>query len=922
MNNVVSTSPFGYYYPPATSGVIRRSGLVAHSHVLTSTTQASRAYTSAFTHALVTRPDKHLLNHHIYTSNQPFTHVEPAQPAIEFIVSSSINLANALQSLSGSASASSASATPISAISLSGSIGQSKSQSSSTSGQTTAVGSTLAAGKNLTITANGDPSQGQSKGDGNLTTVGATLSAGKEATLDASGDLNLLASQNTSATNSTNSSSNASMGATLALGGSQNGLSFQAGAQGSKGKANGAEVTYNNTTITVGSTDKDGQPTPGTLNLKSGGNTTLRGAVASADTLNADIKGNLTIESLQDKSTYDSKQTSAGAGVSICIPPICYGTMVAINVNAGKTKINGDHLSVGQQSALRAGDGGFNVKVGGKTDLVGGAITSSDKADKDGKNSFASTGGVTTQDLQNTSALNASSVSVSINTGSGSTGGMAGFGSVKDKQASVTQSGITGVAGNKGARTGDAETGLKPVFTQADVDKINKSLATQTAITGEFGKNAAKFVGDTAGKKQQELEKQAKDARQAGNTDEANRLSAEAGLWAEGGAYRVAMHIVAGAMGGGVNGAAGAAASSLAAPVMDKVQAQMQDSLVAGGMNKDVAKATASLLTAGASAAIAGAAGGVQGAATGFNTDLNNRQLHPKEAELIKDNAKRFAQKLYGTATPTADQIEGAMAMLVNTAQSMLDNNMGVTVPYSKQADDFLQSLKISYMQQNGTLNIPGTSGEAGGSQQLFYANVEQKNQDWLNRGLANPAVTGLIIKTPLAPVVNNPTNDPTRDRLTGLPLDENGRYSVQISVDGKNFAPKYFPCAVASCLGNNLDASDPATQTYLKAMDKKIFDDINKAATIVAIANPAGVGGTVALYAGPISSVLSGMVEDQTIKALFKEGLQAAAGAYIQRVYGFTKELATRVTSTVDLAGGWQAFVDRIQIETNKDKK
>jgi hypothetical protein len=71
----------------------------------------------------------------------------------------------------------------------------------------------------------------------------------------------------------------------------------------------------------------------------------------------------------------------------------------------------------------------------------------------------------------------------------------------------------------------------------------------------------------------------------------------------------------------------------------------MQDSLIAGGMNKDVAKATASLLTAGASAAIAGAAGGVQGATTGFNVDLNNRQLHPSEAKLIKDNAKAYAEK-------------------------------------------------------------------------------------------------------------------------------------------------------------------------------------------------------------------------------------------------------------------------------------
>ena len=49
MNNVVSTLPFGYYRLPAISGVICRSGFVAHSHVLTHTTQACRAYTSAFT---------------------------------------------------------------------------------------------------------------------------------------------------------------------------------------------------------------------------------------------------------------------------------------------------------------------------------------------------------------------------------------------------------------------------------------------------------------------------------------------------------------------------------------------------------------------------------------------------------------------------------------------------------------------------------------------------------------------------------------------------------------------------------------------------------------------------------------------------------------------------------------------------------
>jgi len=97
---------------------------------------------------------------------------------------------------------------------------------------------------------------------------------------------------------------------------------------------------------------------------------------------------------------------------------------------------------------------------------------------------------------------------------------------------------------------------------------------------------------------------------------------------------------------------------------------------------------------------------------------------------------------------------------------------------------------------------------------------------------------------------MNNPTSDPTRDRLTGLPLDDKGWYQRQVSLDGENYAFKYFQCGSTSCItgGKNLDTSDPGTQAYMKASDKKVFDDINKAATFVAIASPVGVAGNVAL--------------------------------------------------------------------------
>jgi filamentous hemagglutinin len=158
-------------------------------------------------------------------------------------------------------------------------------------------------------------------------------------------------------------------------------------------------------------------------------------------------------------------------------------------------------------------------------------------------------------------------------------------------------------------------------------------------VTADFGKNSAKFVGDTAGKKEKDLNDQAAKAKAAGNSEEAARLTAEASLWSEGGAYRIAMHVVAGAMGGGVNGAAGAGASAASAGVMNQVQEKLTNSLIASGMNKETAAATASLLTAGAAATIASAAGGVQGATTGLNVDMNNRQLHPEEKQRIRSMA-------------------------------------------------------------------------------------------------------------------------------------------------------------------------------------------------------------------------------------------------------------------------------------------
>ena len=93
----------------------------------------------------------------------------------------------------------------------------------------------------------------------------------------------------------------------------------------------------------------------------------------------------------------------------------------------------------------------------------------------------------------------------------------------------------------------------------------------------------------------------------------------------------------------------------------------------------------------------------------------NNRALHPKEAELLKQNARRFAKEKYKTDDPTPEQIQGALSSLANTAQNLIDYNLGYDVPYSAQAEAFLHTLQSEYAATNPSLSI-------GNGQFLFYA--------------------------------------------------------------------------------------------------------------------------------------------------------------------------------------------------------
>ncbi|WP_238349210.1 hypothetical protein, partial [Pseudomonas poae] len=104
---------------------------------------------------------------------------------------------------------------------------------------------------------------------------------------------------------------------------------------------------------------------------------------------------------------------SLGIGISLCIPPFCYGmsSISGASPNFGATNIYSNYASVTEQSGIKAGDDGFDINVRGNTDLVGGVIASSDRAVQDGKNSLV-TSSLTSHDIKNKADYDANTVSL------------------------------------------------------------------------------------------------------------------------------------------------------------------------------------------------------------------------------------------------------------------------------------------------------------------------------------------------------------------------------------------------------------------------------------------------------------------------------------------------------------------------------
>ncbi|WP_238891066.1 hemagglutinin repeat-containing protein [Achromobacter insuavis] len=553
-------------------------------------------------------------------------------------------------------------------------FGSSKSQTTINRESTSVSGSNVAAGKDLTIVAKGGGK------DSDVTVTGSRLSAGNNAVIKADGDILLQAAKNSFEQHTTNKSSNASIGVGVTAGNNGFGLVVNLAAGGARGYADGKDTSWAYTTVTAGNA----------LALQSGGDTSLIGAVGQAEQIIASVGNNLRIETLQDTSTYKSKQQSAGINASICVYGYC-SSSVSANVSQGK--MNSDFKSATEQAGLKAGDGGFIVDVKNNTTLIGGVIASGDQAVIDGLNRV-STGTLVVQDLKNTADYKASQVAVGggygwgdsktgVGMGTTSKGEVAGGSKAEAGTKVPTTSGgvgmgvpvALGASGSANSTTNSAISGgkieirdeagqlaltgktaaetiaslnrdtssdtlnaLKPIF---DKEKIEAGFAIASEASrqvGQFLTNRAREIkaledaleNEPEGARRQQLEQAYKDAKQWGPSGESRR-------W---------LTAIIGAASGNVTGATGDVIQAVAVNYLQGLAASEVKKIVSAfgdGPQAETARAAMHAIVGCAGAAGKGGecAAGALGAGSGsvLNALLggDTSKMTPEEKELRRN---------------------------------------------------------------------------------------------------------------------------------------------------------------------------------------------------------------------------------------------------------------------------------------------
>ena len=576
-----------------------------------------------------------------------------------------------------------ADSSPESMIGVNLSWGSQSSKSTQRQTQNTSRGSSLMAGNNLSIIAT----------ETDINVEGSQLQAGGSALLNAARDVNLFSAENASTLSGKNESHGSSFGVGINFGQGANGLTVSASANAAKGHEKGNSLTHNETTLSAGER----------VTIVSGRDTTLTGAQVSGHQVTMDVGRNLTLSSEQDSDNYDSKQRSGSAGAS--------GSMGggSGSLNLSQSKMHSTWASVEAQTGIFAGEGGFDVKVGGHTQLNGSVLASTAAAELN----RLDTGTLGFRDIKNYAEYSVEQQSAGVST-SGSVAGQflgnAASGLLMGANGSGSDSSLTRAAVSEGSiviRDGanqqqdvtglsrdaaHANQTLSPIF---DKEKEQNRLATAQKI-GEIGRQ----VSDV-------LVTQGKLNAQAAQSDPAARAAARAKLVAggngspseeqisaqvsrtatadydTGGKYQKVAQAVTAAMQGLAGGNLAQAASGAVSPyVAEIIHSQTTDSAT-GKVNVEanaMAHAVWGAIAAasGNNSALAGAAGAVSGELLGrwiaaeYYPGVKTEELSDEQKSTISALSTLAAGLMGGlSGGSSADAVAGAQA-----GKNAVENNL------------------------------------------------------------------------------------------------------------------------------------------------------------------------------------------------------------------------------------------------------
>ena len=258
--------------------------------------------------------------------------------------------------------------------SLNLSLGSSRSYNRSENVTKEYAGSMIRAGELANLTA----------AERDLTVKGSTIES-KDVSLTAKGNVRLAAGENTSVTTTANKYSSASVGASFGINGFSD-ISIDV----NRAKGNSKETHTSYTPALIRAEEN--------AVIVSGKDTDIIGSKVQGDKVTARVGGNLNIETLQEKETYEEQNTSTGFGISWNVnmtktkttgpnkESIETTTRSFAKPNIGgsfsKGNISSHYKSARDQAGIFAGTGGFDLLVGKNTDLKGALIASNAPADK------------------------------------------------------------------------------------------------------------------------------------------------------------------------------------------------------------------------------------------------------------------------------------------------------------------------------------------------------------------------------------------------------------------------------------------------------------------------------------------------------------------------------------------------------------